>query len=480
MSARKLYTSLALAVLAAALVVWCLRPSPVGAGIVPGAQGLVSPVASHQLTGTASCSGRACHGGLDPIPPFPDQMSQQNEYPRWLLHDRHATAYEVLFDDRSKRIAQLLGIGEAHESGRCLACHTNPLAARDQSPLAHEERLSGVGCEACHGAASGWLDQHTARGWGKNADVARQSGMTPIDAWSDWAKRCAGCHVGGAPGDDAPGIPARDMNHDLIAAGHPRLDFEFGAFLANLPPHWRKRDRDEAKIWAVGQARSAEAALRLLEYRADSSPALDKLGKPWPEFSEYACYACHHDLSEAWRQTPAHYTGRTPGSLPWGSWYLLPLAKPFERQPLGDSKAVIDHLQSVRQLMEQPTPSRDKVAAAAKAMAVELRKWADNLAAEPSDAAKVRARLGALADDGKSASDWDAATQYYLAIFALSQALPKPQAARFEGPLKGMYDVLEAPFHRGQYHSPQGFNPTATKDGYLAQLDKIRELLKGP
>src|SRR5262249_5758021 len=155
------------------------------------------------------CSGRACHGGLDPRAPQDDQTILQNEYPKWLIHDRHATAYDVLFDERSKQLAQNLGIGQAHESVRCLACHTNPLAALDPSPSAHAERSSGVGCEACHGAASDWLDQHTARGWSQQRDRARERGMTPIGDLTAWAATCAACHVG-APADAPRGSPLRD------------------------------------------------------------------------------------------------------------------------------------------------------------------------------------------------------------------------------------------------------------------------------
>ncbi len=29
-----------------------------------------------------------------------------------------------------------------------------------------------------------------------------------------------------------------EVDHDLIAAGHPALRFEFATYFANLPPHW--------------------------------------------------------------------------------------------------------------------------------------------------------------------------------------------------------------------------------------------------
>jgi hypothetical protein len=46
------------------------------------------------------------------------------------------------------------------------------------------------------------------------------------------------------PGPD--GKPWRDVNHDLIAAGHPRLSFELSAFMATMPPHWTAHRRPRA------------------------------------------------------------------------------------------------------------------------------------------------------------------------------------------------------------------------------------------
>ena len=60
--------------------------------------------------------------------------------------------------------------------------------------------------------------------------------MRALDAPLVQAQVCVGCHVG-APAKD--GVPARDLNHDLMAAGHPRLIFELSSYQANMPPHWR-------------------------------------------------------------------------------------------------------------------------------------------------------------------------------------------------------------------------------------------------
>src|SRR5262249_43821647 len=57
---------------------------------------------------------------------------------------------------------------------------------------------------------------------------------------------------------------------------HPRLNFEFATFLANLPRHWKEAlggKSDPARgmtAWALGQVVSARAALELLAWRGGS------------------------------------------------------------------------------------------------------------------------------------------------------------------------------------------------------------------
>src|SRR5207302_5872390 len=109
--------------------------------------------------------------------------------------------------------------------------------------------------------------------------------------------------------------PLRDVNHDLIAAGHPPLRFEFGTYLAHLPKHWQEWSASpdaDARNWAVGQAVVAEMALELLADRACQA------ARPRPEFADYACFSCHRDLpvgTLSVNRTP-------PGRLRFGTWHL--------------------------------------------------------------------------------------------------------------------------------------------------------------
>ena len=231
-----LLTALIVGVGAARSLLW---PMPVVTNGQTENAGRGKPEKSLPLVGTASCSARGCHGSIEPAVD-PDRCGQ-NEYTRW-THDRHADAYRVLFAARSRNIVKHLGgKAQAHEDPRCLACHVTPLLASlpQDSAFVQEEKLFGVGCESCHGSATEWLAPHTARDW-QQKKAARA--MPDLADPMVHAKACVGCHVGAAPDKN---IPVRDVNHDLIAAGHPRLNFEFGSYQANMPAHWRPKKKSE-------------------------------------------------------------------------------------------------------------------------------------------------------------------------------------------------------------------------------------------
>jgi hypothetical protein len=370
------------------------------------------------VVGTYGCSARACHGGLEPLL---QTAVLQNEHTTWLLRDKHANAYRVLFDERSKLIARNLGgKAPAHEDVRCLACHTNPqTAALEGSPAVLEERIFGVGCESCHGPAEKWLAPHTRPDWKKlPAEQKRAQGMVPVSDLASRVQACTGCHVGAAPEGTAP---LRDVNHDLIAAGHPRLHFEYAAFQAHMPPHWtikaeEKKSTYPTQSWAIGQLASAQAALRLLHHRADHPT------QPWPEFAEYDCFACHHALQEPSNRQQQGYGKRLPGSFPWGTWYLsVPgaLAAPaVDGDP--EFRAALEALQK---LMMRPYPNRQAVAQQARDAAAQLDGWLRKWGQTPTDSAKLIRFL--VRDELRLAeTSWDSAAQLYLGLIALEQSQP--------------------------------------------------------
>ncbi|HEX8201733.1 MAG TPA: multiheme c-type cytochrome, partial [Isosphaeraceae bacterium] len=211
--------------------------------------------------GSGRCSGRGCHGAVAP------EGTKGSEFNTWATHDRHARAFDVLLEERSRQLERNLrgeAAGRAEADALCLACHDQP-GPRPVPALA----ATGVGCESCHGAAGGWLAEHSTVQW-RTMTFEEKSGrgLVPMSTAAERTRVCVRCHVGTA---------GQEVNHDLIAAGHPRLDFEAKAFLDDMPPHWDvadvagKRGAFQAagehwavttvQTWAVGQIVTAQASL---------------------------------------------------------------------------------------------------------------------------------------------------------------------------------------------------------------------------
>lgn len=195
-------------------------------------------------------------------------------------------------------------------------------------------------------------------------------GMTDTASLLGRAQTCVKCHVGAA---------GMDVDHDLLAAGHPRLYFEFSAFHAAMPRHWPDaKDRDpskdprgridfEARAWLIGQLVTTRAGLELLAARAE-----DK-SKPWPEYAEHDCAACHHNLSAALARKPK---GKRL-ELAWADYAAVsPLAvraiQKHEERPFADLLAKIRN-----GMANSPVANRRQVAKDAKSAATRLKRIID-------------------------------------------------------------------------------------------------------
>jgi hypothetical protein len=383
------------------------------------------------LTGTLSCSGRGCHADFE-RPDMKDQPISRISYTRWLLNDPHTRAYQVLYDPLARQMGEKLGIKNVATEPRCLACHCTPQAAALDTVTAREERIFGVGCEACHGPAKDWLVAHRDESLKKMDPekkklAFRDIKMTFLQSHSVRAEVCAGCHIG-APADPEKGLPLRDMNHDFIAAGHPRLTFEYGSFLANLPKHWTEKDTRstdwkekvpdlEARAWIVGQAVSAQAALRLLAEHRANPKAKDRV---WPELAEYDCYACHHDLEgRSWRQERGYPNGLI-GALRPSRWYTALLPAITTAMP-GDPALPLDGLTKT---LARALHNEDAVAKEADAVLAGLKQFPvhlDNREYKPDDIKGLRQKLLELMN-GKKRSGWDQVEQCALGLRALDLA----------------------------------------------------------
>lgn len=235
--------------------------------------------------GTVNCANSLCHGSTVP---WAESNVLQNEYTTWVRLDKHTKTYNVLLNDKSKRIAKNLGLTKpAHESKICLDCHThNPAPSlRGDRFIASE----GVGCEACHGPAERWIKSHTLEG-NTHADNLK-NGMYPTDSPVAQAKLCLSCHFGDQN---------RFVTHRMMGAGHPRVSFELGTFTAIQPAHfridadWHKRkgEYNPIKVWAIGQVIATQ---QILNTFADPKQGYDGV---FPELVLFDCHACHHPMSD--------------------------------------------------------------------------------------------------------------------------------------------------------------------------------------
>jgi hypothetical protein len=352
-----------------------------------------------QLQGSQSCATAVCHGGAE-------LHERRSEFTTWLSLDPHARAYDTLLGPQSQAIAKNLWAGKAvaHEAPQCLKCHVGPSYDHARPNF---RRQDGVGCESCHGAAESWLHDHYRPGW-------QRRGMSDTKSLPGRARACVDCHVGAR---------GNEVDHDLIAAGHPALRFEFATYFADLPRHWKTSTDQatpdfEARAWFAGQVVSAGQAMELLAHRADPST-----GKIWPEFAEFDCFACHHDLQvPSWRQK---MTRSQPGSLRRSDWYTAMLPDILLSAKAVDAVKLLDGL---REAKPSTILGRKQLVADAKSVS----KLLLEIEEKPANVNWLdRLRVTPRAD-----RNWDEATQRYLALLSL-RPMHKDDAA-----LNGVIDDL--------------------------------------
>ncbi|HVJ79907.1 MAG TPA: multiheme c-type cytochrome, partial [Planctomycetia bacterium] len=357
------------AALACALLVGVVFLSPSGADSAHPARpsDIVASTAAAPaflVEGVGSCAGASCHGANAPLPDF------RSAYSFWKsAGDPHAAASQALFKPVSLQMAAILkrsGALAADETPAtaklCLQCHGSPASG----PSGHLWTASeGISCEQCHGAASGYLVPHAQPDWKTVPAAAKTAlGLRDTKSLAGRARTCIACHVG---------VPGQEVGHELIAAGHPILRFDFRTYLARYPgKHWdvtkdkRSADRAEKKempfeLEALLEGRRAlgRAAVKLVAAHA-KSPSL-----AWPEFADQDCLSCHKNLS-------TRLGGRSaPGALGranWGDWYF---PESTHGSPASKS-ALPPSLAAMTTELRRARPDRSAVAAAAAALDAEL------------------------------------------------------------------------------------------------------------
>lgn len=403
-----------------------------------------------RYVGVASCANSGCHGSTSALN---STHVLQNEYYTWLNSDRHAQAYNVLFSERSARIARNMRLkNRAYEESACLDCHTSNVPA--SLVVGAVDAEDGVQCEICHGPASGWRSEHTEAGWTHEQSVAR--GMIDLRKLDSRATVCTACHVGNAK---------KEVDHELIASGHPVLAFELDNYSESMPAHWLPgyeggRDTHGVRAWAVGQVVKFRESLDNLSRHAR--------GDEWPEFSDMSCYNCHHSLKgSTWRQERG-WPDRA-GLPAWSPQHWAMLRLLVERVS-PQSRAELDPLIASigRGVARMNNPGgvaadADRARRIVDALVpkVDAMRWSDS---------DVRAFMRTIASDRALilASDVHAAEQSALALQSLASSLSRKDKSVLRSSLARSIDALFEEIQSRDDYDPARF---------VAKLDAVKAAL---
>ena len=394
------------------------------------------PIASHILRGwleemsqpvrrtdlrietSASCAATACHGGPRPSIAI-DSAVRGSEYPWWLENDPHAQSWRTLCSEASLTMLERLNIIRAGDIidpqafNNCLACHTTARGNPAISELSNSGINSdGVGCASCHGPSQCWRSDHY-RLQRDNASSAAV-GLTPTKDIFVRARVCASCHVGDSD---------RDLNHDIIAAGHPALHYEFATFHNMLPKHWREPENTsspdfEAKLWLAGQVAALDASLALLDSRASAKLSVST----WPEFATMDCSSCHQNLRLGTADFAA--VNRSSTTSIWNRFgidRLLSSSRVEGSQTIASQRldTSLDQLSNL--LATRVVPDTDAVRFATRSARLDLDAWLQNSARADMrqfSAARLHRVAATALEDTNQLGRWEYVGQAYLALIA--------------------------------------------------------------
>ena len=408
-----------------------------------------------KFNGAGGCAASSCHGSIQPktVTHVP-----QNEYSIWAGQDKHARAYQVLSSPVSLRIGKILKLDRPpNQTPRCLACHA--LSVPSEQHAETFDITDGVSCESCHGPASGWLGQHTVKGWPHERSV-QELGMIDLRDMGVRSHNCLHCHLG---------TEEKSVDHQLIAAGHPDLTFELNLFSAVMPRHW-KTPKDApwsgTKEWAVGQSMQLRDGLNRLARRARSTT--------WPEFAEYDCFACHHALTkpeESWRLTSDGYYGARNAGVPaWNASRYVVFRYAAKEADAATAGKLDSEISALAGLMAQLNGDREQIAATAERAAELAHTLAGKLNGRTYDAAFTVQIMRNIAGDSRGISEQGqrAAEQAAMTLDSLFVAYKQNVSVPNEQDLRAAINQLFQ-----QLDNPSAYNAPR----FAAQMQKVSALL---
>lgn len=439
------------------------------------------------------------------------------EYQLWLEDDPHARSWRTICSDESVAIMRRLRIIDGDQIvdpvgfDNCLSCHNSTRRYNEPRTKLHAARRhathlvtgqsagcqcaqsdsatgnsatgdsattrdsattavtrvasflrEGVGCSSCHGPSQHWVGVHFQHGWSPRLQA--DQGFVQVDNLYVRARVCASCHVGDRD---------RDMNHDIIAAGHPTLRFELATYHSWLPKHWRDIEANdktyyEAQLWLAGQIAATDAFLALLQTRSGDLHSVSE----WPELAAFDCASCHHDLGLDNARSPLPHN-RDAAAI-YSSWHDAGLRWLIEfriesGQAVQEDWQLLACLERVRQQMQVgPQPRRDQVSRAAAEARAALAEWFDGRPGQHERTMFRSHRLGHLVASAAGKYDsfqtWESAVQFYLAAIAARESWP----GGWQGPIRSVADQLQRRLRYpdmidvSRYAKRHGNRPTAT------------------
>ena len=384
------------------------------AAVAAQAQGAAPAPASH--LGVASCASGVCHGVAKPL----DGVNVlRNEYVTWSHFDPHAGAYQTLGSPDSARMAARLGIKDAAREPLCLDCHADNIPAALRGPRFQFD--DGVGCEACHGASSGWIASHDDTPRVTHADNLG-NGLAALERADVRAPVCAACHVGSAD---------RHANHTLMAAGHPRLVFELDTYselwrTSGGREHYRRDDdygkrkteSDSVAIWLAGLLESAERTLGIAASDRHSQGV-------FPDFALFNCYSCHRSMRlQRWREAP----GLAPGSVRVNDSALVMLSAALDALDPAAAAKLREATTVLHRSANEGMPAMRSAADALRQQIPILRKQLGSRRFSADERAAMLDAILAAAERGEY-PDYAAAEQAAMAVTLLLASAGRPPDA---------------------------------------------------
>ena len=216
----------------------------------------ICPVASAQTyTGFQSCGGSECHtknGEIEWLTKKPGGQEHRNS----LGNMRSAR-------QNSDKYAKAVGLSSFEDpKGMCVKCHA--------TYIEKAKILEGVGCESCHGPASGYREFHSQNSKDYAGSVKR--GMRDIKQKPvTWVRTCKDCHV-------LAGNPAYDA---LLDAGHKPGDrWRIAQKFEPVAAHWKNVTYTTASIADADRGKAVEVLTKL---QKDEKPLITEKPDESPE-----------------------------------------------------------------------------------------------------------------------------------------------------------------------------------------------------